>query len=153
MDGNEFYRWEMRAQNKEVAIGLMKDLAKTRFMVLENRYDGDKDVPDDKGLWTLNAVYNAVPGELSYDGDGISHVMLGGGVASFDDVTAVLHCLLPEACMFRFNTLDERTRRYITHNIAPIEWHKGLDEGEPELMARIQVFGYEEPSIPVFRDI
>lgn len=145
-EAEQFFRLSTAEYNKKYNTAFLQGLADTRFMVLENRYDGDADNP--QGMWTLNVVFNTTPDAINSEGSFIATRMLGDGVMRFEEATLILNALLVNAPLHRFNNLDEATRNYISHRIAPIEWQAALDRGDPETMARLIVFGYDTPSMP-----
>lgn len=133
--------------NKKYNRAHRQAIADTRFVVLENRYDPTPNCKE--GYWSLSVVFDTTPEADNSDGDFIGHRLISGSSMDFDDVTYLMYALFTDIPMHQFATLDEATRRYITHNIAPIEWHAGLDAGDPDLMARFQIFSYDDnPGLP-----
>lgn len=139
------YRWDTRKYNKQMSDGFRKGLAQAIFLVLEHR-DNHPGIDHN----TVTVVYRTTPQNINSNGGYVNHQMVGCPM-DLDQAVAVVHALFTDAPMFPFSQCDEEVRRYIIRNISPLEWQVELAAGDPELMAKYQVFCYETPAMP-FRE-
>ena len=124
---------------KKYSKALRQALTDARFVVLERRYDSE---------YIFSVVFDTTPDAVNSDGSYLANRMIGGGRMSYKYARFLLDTLYPDTSRYEFATLDEQTRDYITHNIAPLEWHEGLDAMEPLLMDRLVIYGYDRPCLP-----
>lgn len=140
----------MNEYAKKYNTAFRQALADARFVVLEKRYDrSETDTSWTNGSFVLDVVYDTTPNATnSKDSSYIGHGMIGGGTMDLDQAEFLMKVLFWDCSVYEFKDLDETTRHYITHNIAPSEWQSSLDRKSPEHMSRFKVYGYEKPSLP-----
>ena len=136
--------------NKKYSGLFRQAIADTRFVVVEKRDNHRTDMDPKKCPWTLNVVYNTTPFADNSQGGLIAHQMLAGGTMTFEHAEFLLYSLYTcfDMPVYPLSKCSAGVRRYITSNIAPLEWHKLLEDRDPATMAKYQIFCFDTPSVP-----
>lgn len=137
---NDTTNWTQADWDRNYQIRLNTNLANARFLVVIDRYF-DK-APD--GPVGLTFVYNQ-------DGENqpsIANGVLGGGLMSIEEANTLRRTLFNGATQWAFADLDTDTQYYITHNLAPLEWHVKLDANDQEYMDHTMVWSIDKPTVP-----
>lgn len=138
--------FDQNEYNDKYNGGFRQAIADARFVVLEKRYDAGLESGSAEA-WTLTVVYNTTPLATNSQGSHIAHQLIGG-LMDNEDAKFLMKVLFWNCPAHKFNNLNGDTRRFITHNIAPIEWHNHLDNRESSYMDRLTIFSYTTPNIP-----
>jgi hypothetical protein len=117
----------------------LENATTARFAVALDRYF--EQGRDDVGL---HFAYDRPEDE--WNASGIHHQVVG--LMTADTAATMRQTLFPYYRAWDFADLDKTTADYITHSMAPMEWHDKLDSRDPQYMAHVVIWAEQLPSIP-----
>jgi hypothetical protein len=120
----------------------LQGLVDARFIVLEKRSNHG-----DGNCWAVHFVFNTTPLADNSSGEFIANRMLGSNL-SFETAELLLRLLFDGMPQHAWVNLDGQVKDYIINNLAPLEWQVLLTEGNPTMVAKYTVYGYDTPSLP-----